>query len=209
LLSNRDVLWQNSSIDFEELFSCWFVKIKHLHSWNLKTFFKNRIYNLTGMTSGNCMRLDHSAGAVVKESWCSDFRSKKQTWFSGTWLSILCCMNCVSNIACSKFSSNLFSYSLPLLNSILGYQLNSSAYIWLQKLGGLLILLARYLKEALGSGGSELAHLQLGDGETILIDEVDYLTSMDVDIGFNQTKSRFLVGCKMVASESVTIVNKL
>jgi hypothetical protein len=32
LLSNRDVLWQNSSIDFEELFSCWFVKIKHLHS---------------------------------------------------------------------------------------------------------------------------------------------------------------------------------
>jgi hypothetical protein len=76
-------------------------------------------------------------------------------------------------------------------------------------LGGLLILLARYLKESLGSRGSELAHLQLGDGETILIDEVDYLTSMDVDIGFNQTKGRFLVGCKMVPSESVTIVNKL
>ena len=98
---------------------------------------------------------------------------------------------------------------MPLLNSVFGYKLDSSAHIGLQELWSFSILLACDLEEPLCSGGSELAHLQTRDCEAALIDEVNYRARVDVYIGLDKGKCGLLVGGKVVAGESIAIVYKL
>lgn len=118
-------------------------------------------------------------------------------------------MHCISDSACSKLCSNLIGDLLPLLNSVLGNKLDSSAHIGLQELRSFCILLASNLEEPLCSGRSELAHLQTRDRKAVLIYIVNYLASVDVYIGFDKCECGFLVSGKVVAGESIAVVYEL
>lgn len=75
-------LWQNTFVDFEELFRCCFLQGKHLQRRYFKAFFKDDVYYLACITLCYHMRLNNTASAVIEKSCRSHSRSKEKVAFS-------------------------------------------------------------------------------------------------------------------------------
>ena len=70
LLAHWRELRQDALIDLEELLSCWPIQMEHLHGRDFEAFRQNVVNDLTGETSLDCVRLDHSASVVGEKSRC-------------------------------------------------------------------------------------------------------------------------------------------
>ena len=54
----------------------------------------------------------------------------------------------------------------------------------------------------------EFAHLQLRNGETVLINSINDFTSLSVTVRFDHCESSFRFGFKLLSSEKITVFNE-
>ena len=71
--TNGHVFWEHSPVNFQKFFSSWFIQVKELHRWNLKSFLQDIVDCFTCLTSFKHMRLNHYTCAVVEQSSRGNF----------------------------------------------------------------------------------------------------------------------------------------
>jgi hypothetical protein len=209
LFSVGDEFWQHASVNFKEFASCGFIHVEHLHCRNLKSLLENCVNNFAGLSSGNYVRLNHNAGAVVEDSGRGDVGVKENVHISTFGRSVLWDMNGVLNGIGAKLSLDLFSAWLQACTCVLGDNLNSSAHITQHVLTSLSWLAVVLLKEASSSRWCESAHLQIAEHESVPAQMINNFAGLSVGIGLEQYEWWLLILGEHAAGKSITIVNYL
>ena len=68
MLSERNVLGDNTLINFKEFLSSWLIKREHFEGRDLETFLEDSIDNLSGISVCDSVRLYYTYCAVVENS---------------------------------------------------------------------------------------------------------------------------------------------
>ena len=225
VLYHADELGDHSLVHLEELLGRWLIEGEHLHGGDLESLLKDHVDNLSSEAIVDNMRLDDAAGAVVEGSrWSKRLAEELPAFLLVVSLGGTAMDGVSHGVRAESSSETPWSSFLGILsvswadkiaettNGALSYQLHTRDHIalhvgreigekWLASM--LIVKLVSLLRLA------KSAHLQLGNGETVLINSINNFACLCVTVRLDHSESSGGSALKLVLCEEISVVDQL